>query len=74
MLRDLWGSSQKYLSNGGGIRNKNFESQWKGQRKKYVPKRAINLSEQLPWVYMGFYTKKIAVSVKSSGPIAWSWK
>ena len=29
-----------------------------GQRKKDVPKRAINLSEQLPWVYMGFYTEK----------------
>ena len=26
VLEDLWGSSQKYLSNGGEIRNKKFES------------------------------------------------
>ena len=30
------------------VRNENFESQWRGQRKKDVPKRTINLSEQLP--------------------------
>ena len=29
-----------------------------GQWKKDVPKRAIDLSEQLPWVYMGFYAEK----------------
>ena len=36
-----------------------------------MPKRAINLSEQLPWVYMGFYAEQISVPVKSAGPIAW---
>ena len=25
-------------------------------------------------LYMGFYAEQISVSVKSTGPIAWSWK
>ena len=29
-----------------------------GPMKKDVPKRAIDLSEQFPWVYMGFYAEK----------------
>ena len=45
-----------------------------GQRKKNMIEREINLSEQLPWVYMGFYAEQISMSVKSAGPIAWSWK
>ena len=44
------------------------------KEKKDMIKRAINQSEQLPWVYMGFYAKQISVSVKSAGPIAWGWK
>ena len=35
-----------------------------------MPKRGINLSEQLPSVYMEFYAEQISVSVKSAGPIA----
>ena len=44
------------------------------KKDKDVPERAIHLSEQLPWIYMGFYTEKISMSIKSSDPIAWCWK
>ena len=45
-----------------------------GPKEKDVPKRAINLSEQLPCVYMGLYAEQISVSVKTAGSIAWSRK
>ena len=36
-----------------------------------VPPR---LAKQLPLVYIGFYAEQVSMSVKSAGPIAWSWK
>ena len=46
------GSSQKYLSIGGGIRNKNLKANGRANKKRMC------LKEQLPWVYIGFYTEK----------------
>ena len=54
-----------------GIRNKILKANGGAKDKKDRPKRAINLSQQLPWVYMEFYAEQISVSVKSACPIAW---
>ena len=47
MLGDLWGSPQKYVSIGGS-EIKILKANGGAKEKKDVPKRAINLSEQLP--------------------------
>ena len=53
------GSEIKILKANGGAKEK-----------RNVPKGAINLSEQLSSVYMGFYAEQISMSVKAAGPIA----
>ena len=71
-LGDLWGVTTKILVHWGS-EIKILKANGGAKEKKDVPKRAINLSEQLPRVYMGFYAEQISMSVKSAGPIAWSW-
>ena len=55
-----------------GVRNKKMKANGGAKEKRMCLKS--NKSEQLPRVYMGFYAKQISMSVKSAGPIAWSWK
>ena len=59
VLGDLWGDTTKILVH-CGVRNKNFESQWRGQRKKNVPKdqymgdRAMGAGGLAPPVFAKF--------------------
>ena len=46
------GSSQKYLSIGGGLEIEILKANGRAKEKRMC------LKEQLPWVYMGFYTEK----------------
>ena len=71
MLGDYGGSPQKYLSIVGSeikILKANGGAKEKGMCLK------SNKSVRAVALYMGFYAEQISVSVKSAGPIAWSWK
>ena len=65
------GSPQKYLSV-VGLEIKIFKANG-GARENGMCLKS-NKSVRAVALYMGFYAEQISVSVKSAGPIAWSWK